>query len=95
MELKQQILNIESLKSGEKTGVFLNFAQTGSEPSHQAVIFTEQGQTSVKCNLMTSPAHWVLSDPAHDAILVVQLVLRNEVSPYSIILSMNLVSLFF
>ena len=82
LELDQEIANIDPVKSGERAGVFLDFAATGLEQSHQAVFLSEQGQSSVTCKVMPSSAHWVLSDPNRDDIFVVQLVLRNEVSPY-------------
>lgn len=80
LELNQQIANIQSVKSAEKSGVYVEFSGTGSEQSHQVVLLSEQGQSSVKCKLMPSAAHWVLSDPTHETDFVVQLSLINKVS---------------
>lgn len=83
MELAQQVSRIQPVKSGEKSGVFVDFDHNGSEQSSQVVLFSEQGQSSVQCHALPSSAQWVYYDSVRETNLILQLVHKNKVSWHS------------
>lgn len=78
VELGQPIARIESVKSGEKAGVFVDLSNLESGPSSQVVLFSDQGQTSVKCKPLSSPARWVFFDSVGESNIILQMVQRDE-----------------
>lgn len=82
-ELAQTIAQVQPVRSGDKGGVIVNFNQAGSEESSQVVLFSEQGQASVKCRTLSHSAQWVFYDSTRETPLLLQLVPNNQVRKFS------------